>query len=291
MGNAKQYESEAEHALPLSSQRRKTKRQLLESESSANEEQSLVISHKRQITTTKRAAASKAQASMSSGGDSEEVVSRSRRRPAQRRMSSSDSAEAPVTRRRRPVVQQNANSTILEMPESSAVEDVRMQSEEDDDEEPQHTMLRNQKSGGKCENGYDYACQKLQLSAVPSKLPCRDAERQQITDYILNGLKNKGSSSSLYISGMPGTGKTATTLEVINSLKQQRSLKFDFVHINAMSLNNPNLVYTIIYKAITGRSVNPGVAALFLDEFFKKKDKNKILMKTWGATLAKKAQA
>ena len=66
---------------------------------------------------------------------------------------------------------------------------------------------------------YDAACQKLQLSAIPDSLPCREAERQQIVDYITNGLKNKGSSSSLYISGMPGTGKTATTMEVIRDLK------------------------------------------------------------------------
>ena len=89
---------------------------------------------------------------------------------------------------------------------------------------------------------------------------------------------------------MPGTGKTATTLEVINSLSAQKSMKFDFLHINAMSLNNPNLVYTIIYKSIVGRNVAPSTAALFLDEFFKKKDKNKILMKVWGNN-AKKQQA
>jgi hypothetical protein len=44
-----------------------------------------------------------------------------------------------------------------------------------------------------------------------------------------------------------------------------------------MQLTNPNLVYTIIYEKITGRRVNPATAALFLDEFFKKKDKAKLL--------------
>jgi Cdc6-like AAA superfamily ATPase len=47
---------------------------------------------------------------------------------------------------------------------------------------------------------------------------------------------------------MPGTGKTATTLEVIETLKKNKKLKFDFLHINAMQLTNPNLVYTIIYQ-------------------------------------------
>ncbi len=94
----------------------------------------------------------------------------------------------------------------------------------------------------------------------------------------MNGLKNKGSSSSLYISGMPGTGKTATTLGVMHSLKQKYSKKFDFLHINAMQLTNPNAVYSIMYEQIVGKRVAPANAALFLDEFFKKKDKTKVLL-------------
>jgi len=78
---------------------------------------------------------------------------------------------------------------------------------------------------------------------------------------------------------MPGTGKTATTLQVIRKLKQnvkKNRLKFEFVHINAMQLTNPNLVYTLIYDNIVGKRVAPANAALFLDEFLKKKEKVKI---------------
>jgi len=74
---------------------------------------------------------------------------------------------------------------------------------------------------------------------------------------------------------MPGTGKTATTMEVIRSLKSK--YKFSFLAINAMQLTNPNLVYTIIYEKITGKKMAPANAALFLDEFFKKRDKVKVL--------------
>lgn len=77
---------------------------------------------------------------------------------------------------------------------------------------------------------------------------------------------------------MPGTGKTATTLEVIKKLKANRKeYKFSFLQINAMSLTNPNLVYTVIHEQITGKRVNPTNAASFLDEFFKRKDKLKVL--------------
>jgi len=64
-------------------------------------------------------------------------------------------------------------------------------------------------------------------------------------------------------------------MEVIRNMKSKYT--FSFQAINAMQLTNPNLVYTIIYEKITGKKVAPASAALFLDEFFKKRDKIKIL--------------
>lgn len=40
-----------------------------------------------------------------------------------------------------------------------------------------------------------------------------------------------------------------------------------------MSLTNPLTVYTVIAEKITGVRMSPSIAAPFLDEFFKKKDK------------------
>lgn len=97
-----------------------------------------------------------------------------------------------------------------------------MNSDNSDSEGSVVRMLNNQSVPlVMAQNAYDAACQKLQLNAVPEVLPCREKERAQIIEYITSGVKNKGSSSSLYISGMPGTGKTATTLEVIKHLKNQ----------------------------------------------------------------------
>jgi Cdc6-like AAA superfamily ATPase len=94
---------------------------------------------------------------------------------------------------------------------------------------------------------------------------------------------------------MPGTGKTATTLEVVKKLLRESEMKkkshsqaFEFIHINAMALTNPNLVYSILNEKITGRRVNPTSSATFLDEFFKKKDKMKVLRdRGWGKTTKK----
>lgn len=48
----------------------------------------------------------------------------------------------------------------------------------------------------------------------------------------------------------------------------KRELDFQFVHINAMSLSNPYLVYTVIYQAVSGHKLPPAAAALRLEEYF-----------------------
>ena len=160
--------------------------------------------------------------------------------------------------------------------EASDFEDVVSASDHSDPDADRINIRQPRRSSAALNgNAYDQACAKLQLSAIPDKLPCRENERDKIVEYIKQGLKNKGSSSSLYISGMPGTGKTATTMELIRDLKAK--YKFSFLSINAMQLTNPNLVYTIIFEKISGFKVAPASAALFLDEFFKKRDKTKIL--------------
>lgn len=45
-----------------------------------------------------------------------------------------------------------------------------------------------------------------------------------------------------------------------------------------MQITNPNLIYTIICEHITGKRVSPSSAALFLDEYFKKKDRSQLLL-------------
>lgn len=37
-------------------------------------------------------------------------------------------------------------------------------------------------------NDYDRACDKLQLNAIPERLPCREKERKIIEEYLYSGL-------------------------------------------------------------------------------------------------------
>ena len=58
--------------------------------------------------------------------------------------------------------------------------------------------------------------------------------------------------SCMYISGVPGTGKTATVMEVTGYLRQAAEDKelpdFKFVDINGMRLTDPHQVYVSILK-------------------------------------------
>ena len=56
----------------------------------------------------------------------------------------------------------------------------------------------------------------------------------------------------MYISGVPGTGKTATVHEVLRVLEEERDKgdlpEFTFVEVNGMKLTEPNQTYSAILK-------------------------------------------
>ena len=93
-------------------------------------------------------------------------------------------------------------------------------------------------------------------------LPCRASEQSSIENYIKKGLDTNGCYSSLYLSGMPGTGKTASVLASIKKLTQlskRKQLKeFDCLLINGMKVLNNNSVYKQIYSHIFKETkINP----------------------------------
>ena len=69
---------------------------------------------------------------------------------------------------------------------------------------------------------------------------------------LLSGFFVSSLFRCLYISGVPGTGKTATVYEVMRYLNQaqlESSLpKFKFVEINGMRLTQPHQAFVQIYK-------------------------------------------
>lgn len=91
-------------------------------------------------------------------------------------------------------------------------------------------------------------------------IPCRESEKQQIEDFLLEGLQSKGASQSLYISGVPGIGKTASFLEVIKYLEQERD-DFVCIKLNGMELSNPESAYNAILREVTGITASTNAAA------------------------------
>ena len=110
-------------------------------------------------------------------------------------------------------------------------------------------------------------------------LPCRNSEQKKIEDYIKQGLSTTGNYSSLYISGMPGTGKTASVLASLQKLRKLSDKnhlnKFDCVIINGMKITNNNNVYKQIYNHIFNdnmKSNSNNKCCNMLDTFFKNRE-------------------
>ena len=98
---------------------------------------------------------------------------------------------------------------------------------------------------------------RLHVSAVPKSLPCREEEFNNIFTFLRGKLVDK-SGGCIYISGVPGTGKTATVNEAVRCL-QKLIIKgqlddFDYVSINGMKLTEPRQSYVQILKQLDGRT-------------------------------------
>jgi hypothetical protein len=62
--------------------------------------------------------------------------------------------------------------------------------------EPQQKLIEQQKEQ-KILKRYIDAIEKLQEYALPDSIPCREEEKKIITEFLLEGLQNKGSNQTL----------------------------------------------------------------------------------------------
>ncbi|OQR77803.1 origin recognition complex subunit 1-like [Tropilaelaps mercedesae] len=126
------------------------------------------------------------------------------------------------------------------------------------------------------DNNFENALEKLHVCAVPDQLACRETQFAEIYDFVESRLADE-IGGCMYISGVPGTGKTATVREVMEALnKAQRDdevTKFKYIEINGMKLTEPHQAYVQILKQLTGKKATPEHAADILTNIFKgKKD-------------------
>ncbi|XP_076870957.1 origin recognition complex subunit 1 isoform X2 [Brachyhypopomus gauderio] len=120
-------------------------------------------------------------------------------------------------------------------------------------------------------NVLEEARTRLHVSSVPESLPCREQEFQDIYSFVESKIMD-GTGGCMYISGVPGTGKTATVHEVIRSLQQateQEELPhFRFVEINGMKMTDPHQAYVQILQKLTNQKATADHAATLLEKSF-----------------------
>ena len=118
---------------------------------------------------------------------------------------------------------------------------------------------------------FQLARSNLHVSSVPLTLPCRTEEFS--TAYAhLEAAITSGTGACIYISGVPGTGKTATVREVVSQLNasvQAEELDdFIFVEINGMKVTDPHQSYSLLWEALKGDRVSPSHALSLLEREF-----------------------
>ncbi|KAJ3325849.1 Origin recognition complex, subunit 1 [Boothiomyces sp. JEL0866] len=117
-------------------------------------------------------------------------------------------------------------------------------------------------------DGFQQASERLHVSAVPDSLPCRENEFDELYTHVVSSIEECSD-----ISGVPGTGKTATVKAVIRSLQESAKSgdinDFDFIEINGMKLTEPKQAYSILWKGLTGKQVAPAHAESLLLSRFK----------------------
>lgn len=111
----------------------------------------------------------------------------------------------------------------------------------------------------------------LHVSSVPLTLPCRTSEFSTVYTHLEAAISS-GTGACIYISGVPGTGKTATVREVVSQLNasvQAEELDdFIFVEINGMKVTDPHQSYSLLWEALKGDRVSPSHALGLLEREF-----------------------
>ncbi|CAH0026427.1 unnamed protein product [Clonostachys rhizophaga] len=119
---------------------------------------------------------------------------------------------------------------------------------------------------------FQIARSRLHVSSIPSSLPCREGEFSLVYSHLEAAITD-GAGNCIYISGTPGTGKTATVREVIGRLEEAVGSDelddFIFVEINGMKITDPHHSYTLLWEALKGQRASPAQALDLLEREFR----------------------
>ncbi|KAK9368134.1 P-loop containing nucleoside triphosphate hydrolase protein [Lipomyces kononenkoae] len=91
-------------------------------------------------------------------------------------------------------------------------------------------------------------------SVSAGKLLCRDVERDALQSFFFSHISTT-TGGSLYVSGPPGTGKSALMAEVLNDVKEKFGETVKVANINCMTVRKPSLVFCTIYQELVGEEL------------------------------------
>lgn len=112
------------------------------------------------------------------------------------------------------------------------------------------------------------ACEELQLSSIPKAMTGREIERAEI-DSVLKAAIQAEAGGPVYISGLPGVGKTSIVKEVLHSLDQQKTSgqlpDFTWIEVNGLHMPKPDVAYSVLWKTLMPHDDRRASAAKLCD--------------------------
>lgn len=129
------------------------------------------------------------------------------------------------------------------------------------------------KSVSRTQSAFAAARQLFTQSSSPTKLSGRDAERQQLRHFVLNATESR-TGGCTYVSGPPGTGKSALVREVFQEFENSDNIQTSM--INCVSLRTAVEVYGKLIQDFSPNTtvgktgLKQHLSNLFLDKSAKK---------------------
>ncbi|CAA3006503.1 origin recognition complex subunit 1 [Olea europaea subsp. europaea] len=105
-----------------------------------------------------------------------------------------------------------------------------------------------------------------------------EEKRARVKAGLVADIRDRHTNKTVFVCGVPGTGKTAVVMSVVQKLHKQLESndcplrKFEYIYINGQQITTPERIYSEIYYQLTGLDVSTEKAQDQLDKIFIPRD-------------------